>query len=74
MALDPVCKSNLKEVQVKATYTYKGETYQFCCESCRDHFSNDPKKHIGRNWWQRFLYRLAESNAEEFEGNKPTCH
>ncbi len=74
MYYNPVCKSVLTTDQVKTNYTHKGKSYEFCCENCRDQFSQDPEKHVGRNWWQRFLYRLAESNAEEFKGEKLSCH
>lgn len=74
MYYDPVCNSSLSENQVKARYTHKDKTYAFCCESCRDKFGRDPEKYVGRNWWQRFIYRLAESNAEEFKGEKLSCH
>ncbi len=74
MFLDPVCKMVLTEEQVKQRYTFNEKTYMFCSDDCRDKFINDPKKYIGRNWWQRFLYRLTESNAQEFKGKKPSCH
>ncbi len=74
MYYDPVCKNTLTEEQVKKTYTFDGKTYEFCCDYCRERFSDSPETYIGKNWWQRFLYRLAESNAEEFKGKNPTCH
>ncbi len=74
MYYDPVCKNTLSEEKVNATYSYNGITYEFCCQGCREQFQGDPEKYIGKNWWQRFLYRMAESNAEEFKGQKPSCH
>ncbi len=74
MYYDPVCKNVLAPKQVKTSHTYKEKRYDFCCDECRDKFNQDPEKYVGRNWWQRFLYRLAESNAEEFMGEKLSCH
>jgi YHS domain-containing protein len=74
MYYDPVCKNVLTPDQVKTTSTYRETNYKFCCEDCRDKFEQEPEKYIGRNWWQRFLFRLAESNAEEFKGEKLSCH
>lgn len=74
MYYDPVCKNVLTPDQVKTNCTYKDTSYEFCCEDCRDKFSRDPENYVGRNWWQRFIYRLAESNAEEFKGKKLSCH
>jgi len=74
MYYDPVCKSVLTPDQVKTDYTYKGKSYEFCCDDCRGKFSQDPEKYIGRSFLQRFLYRLAESNAEEFKGENLSCH
>ncbi len=74
MYFDPVCKKKISNEKTMAASTYKKETYLFCCEECRNKFNQDPGKYIGRNWWQRFLYRLSESNAEEFGGQKPSCH
>lgn len=74
MYYDPVCKSVLRPEEVKKGCSYKGKSYEFCCDDCRDQFRRDPEKYIGRNFWQRFLYRLAESNAEEFKGENLSCH
>lgn len=74
MYLDPVCKNVLSEEQVESTETFKGKTYRFCCDHCREQFRSDPEKYIGKNWFQRFLYNLAESNAEEFKGKRVSCH
>ena len=74
MYYDPVCKKTLTGEQVKATVTYNERTFEFCCNECREKFNLDPETYIGKNWWQRLLYKLAESNAQEFKGSKPTCH
>ena len=74
MVRDPVCSSVMEESKAPFTWPYKNKTYFFCCTGCLESFKNDPKKYIGRTWWQRFLNRLADSNAKEFGDKKPTCH
>lgn len=34
--------------KTKATYEYKGRTYNFCCSGCIDEFKKDPEKYIER--------------------------
>ncbi|KKU16858.1 MAG: Heavy metal translocating P-type ATPase [Candidatus Jorgensenbacteria bacterium GW2011_GWA1_48_13] len=46
-AFDVVCGMELKSFSIKQASPYKGETYYFCSESCKDHFDADPKKYIG---------------------------
>ncbi len=74
MHMDPVCKANLSVEKVFKTTSFKGKTYYFCCSSCYEKFINNPKEHLGNNWWQRLLYSLAESNTKEFGSKGPSCH
>jgi YHS domain-containing protein len=46
MAIDPVCKMDVDEKKAAATYEYKGKTYYFCAEGCRENFSKDPEKFL----------------------------
>ena len=46
-AQDPVCLMKVAKDENALFYEYKGETYYFCSESCKDHFDADPKKYIG---------------------------
>lgn len=41
----PVTDSPIDE-KTKATYEYKGKTYNFCCPMCIDEFKKDPEKYI----------------------------
>ena len=43
----PVCGKPV-ESQSAPTASYRGETYQFCCEGCRDTFLSDPESYTGR--------------------------
>ncbi|MDD5449820.1 MAG: YHS domain-containing protein [Candidatus Omnitrophica bacterium] len=41
----PVSGEEITE-EGKATYEYKGKTYNFCCPMCIDEFKKDPEKYI----------------------------
>ncbi len=41
----PVMGEKIDE-KSKATYDYKGKTYDFCCPGCIDTFKKDPDKYI----------------------------
>ena len=43
---DPVCEMTVEEGTEAGTYTYNGETYYFCSESCIDRFKENPGKFL----------------------------
>lgn len=45
MVVDPVCKMEFSEKDAKVKYNYKGKTYYFCCEMCKDKFTENPEKY-----------------------------
>jgi len=45
---DPVCKMIIEEKDAVATSTYKGTTYYFCSQPCKEDFEKDPESFIGR--------------------------
>ncbi|MDD5081964.1 MAG: YHS domain-containing protein [Dehalococcoidales bacterium] len=46
MAMDPVCKMEVKENQAIATSEYKGKKYYFCAVGCKRAFDKDPEKYL----------------------------
>jgi YHS domain-containing protein len=44
MAIDPVCGMKVKEDTPLKT-SYKGKTYYFCNETCKDTFEKNPLKY-----------------------------
>jgi len=44
MAIDPVCKMEVKESEAAATSEYKGEKYYFCNVACQKAFDQNPEK------------------------------
>jgi Cu+-exporting ATPase len=45
-AIDPVCGMTVDLSAGKPTYDYKGTTYHFCSNGCRDKFSADPEGYL----------------------------
>lgn len=44
---DLICGMELTPKEVKYTVSYRGETYYFCSETCKEHFVNNPGKYLG---------------------------
>jgi len=46
MNLDPVCGMEVDPAQASSKYDYKGKTYFFCCDHCRDPFVENPEHYL----------------------------
>lgn len=46
VARDPVCGMEVKPDDAAATYEYKGETYYFCAEGCKEKFADSPSNYL----------------------------
>jgi YHS domain-containing protein len=44
--VDPVCGMTIKKDEAKFSYEYKGTTYYFCMEGCKDKFVKNPEEYI----------------------------
>lgn len=44
-AKDPVCGMTVEEADAAATSEYKGTTYYFCSEDCKEEFDEDPESY-----------------------------
>jgi Cu+-exporting ATPase len=44
---DPVCKMVIEDKDAVGTSVYKGVTYYFCSDSCKENFDKDPEAFIG---------------------------
>jgi len=47
-AVDPVCGMTVNKATAKATFEYKGTTYYFCAQGCKDSFAKDPEKYLAK--------------------------
>ncbi len=43
MARDPVCGMEVDETTASEAAEYKGQTFYFCCKSCRMEFEDAPE-------------------------------
>ncbi len=47
-AIDPVCGMTVKLNAGKPSFDYKGTTYHFCCDGCRQKFAADPEQYLAK--------------------------
>jgi len=59
MVKDPICGMTFKKAEAKASFEYKGTTYYFCNQGCKDKFAQDPEK---------FLQKKAEKAEQTAHG------
>ncbi len=45
MTQDPVCQMEINEQAAEATSTYRGQTYSFCSQECKEQFDQNPEKY-----------------------------
>ena len=45
MAIDPVCGMEV-DPDEEASAVYRGETYYFCAEGCKEKFVSEPGKYV----------------------------
>ncbi len=46
MTTDPVCKMKVDEEKTSIKSEYKGITYYFCSEVCKNKFDSDPERYL----------------------------
>ncbi len=46
--VDPICKMSIDPAKAAASVEQAGETYYFCSEHCKEEFSKDPEKYLGK--------------------------
>ena len=44
--LDPVCGMTVTKEEAACSYDYKGKTYYFCAQSCKDDFTANPGQYL----------------------------
>jgi YHS domain-containing protein len=45
MARDPVCGMQVNEPQAAGQSEYRGQTYYFCSQTCKQQFDQDPQRY-----------------------------
>lgn len=46
MATDPVCRMALDEKKAEFSSEYKGTTYYFCGDGCKERFERRPERYL----------------------------
>jgi len=64
MQRDPVCGMAVDETQAAATSAYKGKTYYFCAQSCKEKFDQSPEKYLIGTTEQH----IAQAGQETVQG------
>jgi Cu+-exporting ATPase len=60
---DPVCGMTVDPEDAAGSYEYRGTTYYFCSDSCRETFRDDPEAALRKKTDRR--------DADESDGNAP---
>jgi Cu+-exporting ATPase len=58
--VDPVCNMTIEDNDAVGTSLYKGTTYYFCSQSCKENFDKDPEAFVGE--------KISEQKKEVSEG------
>jgi Cu+-exporting ATPase len=61
---DPVCKMVIEEKDAVGSSTYKGTTYYFCSEMCKEDFDKDPEAYVGEKAFKPELISIAKIAGE----------
>lgn len=71
---DPVCRMRVDPGSTDHVSIYKGRSFYFCAEGCKNTFERNPEKFLKpRGFFRRFLDRLADSNEQTFGPKGPSC-
>jgi len=74
MAKDIVCNMEINENQAAGKSEYKGLTYYFCAEICKEMFDAEPETYLKKlSWWKRFLSKIAAANKQIYGNEPPKC-
>lgn len=49
MATDPVCKMKIDKSDAGAEAEYRGQTFYFCSEGCKEEFEKNPDKYARKS-------------------------
>ena len=62
-----VSGEKMEKSEAKSSLEYKGETYYFCCDNCKEAFVKDPEKYINQEGHegQEHAHQHGEEHADE---------
>lgn len=72
--VDPVCGMKVDPISADHEFAYKGRSYYFCAEQCKEAFEKNPGKYQRpKGYFGRFLARPAKTKEEHFGRGGPSC-
>lgn len=60
----------MKKSEAKATTEYKGKTYYFCCDGCKEAFVKEPEKYIQKMTTEEHMHAHSEKDGTVVD---PVC-
>jgi len=71
----PVSGKEIKKAEVEVSYEYKGKTYYFCCENCKEKFIENPEKHTQKKEEMKEVYTcpMHPEVKSDKPGECPEC-
>ncbi len=65
----------MKKSQVKVSYEYKGKTYYFCCEGCKEKFVKNPEEYLKKKAEMKEVYTcpMHPKVKSDKPGKCPEC-
>jgi len=71
----PVSGKEIKKSEAKITHEYKGKTYYFCCENCKEEFMKNPEKYTKEKAEMKEIYTcpMHPEIKSEKPGNCSEC-
>jgi len=73
----PVSGKEIKKSEAKASCEYEGETYNFCCDNCKEVFVKDPGKYVkkmGHAEHATHEHHSHEGTEEKHEAHSHAAH
>lgn len=59
----------MKKSEAKATYEYKGQTYYFCCDGCKEAFVKNPEKYTQKMMTEEDMHEHGEATEEQMHAH-----
>jgi YHS domain-containing protein len=71
----PGCGHEIKKADAKITYEYKGKTYYFCCEGCKEKFVKNPEEYLKKKVEMKEFYTcpMHPKVKSDKPGKCPEC-
>jgi YHS domain-containing protein len=71
----PGCGHMMDKSEVKVSYDYKGKTYYFCCEGCKEKFANNPEEYLKKKAEMKEVYTcpMHPEVKSDKPGKCPEC-